>query len=71
MTLERCPYYILTACPYCKTENFIAGSNSQYGPNADAVRCHKCGRTAWLGDETEDDHDGLDDAYVVQGTMVP
>ena len=65
-------YYIEIRCPYCETKNLLDGDNTMGGPAADALKCYKCDKVAWLGGETEMDYEGdLGEAYVQCGYEAP
>ena len=71
--VEECEYYILVACPYCKTSNLVEGHSSGMHPAADALLCYQCNKKAWLGVDTPYDYEDFinnDSVHTETGTPV-
>ena len=51
---------LLVNCPYCQATNVVDGNNTMGGYGCDVLQCWLCSKRAWLGEDTEYDHESID-----------
>lgn len=69
--------YCWTACPHCRTKNWMYLGRMDDCTVADvqSLRCFQCKKLSWLDHDTRDlaadDRTKLSDSYYVDGTQTP